>query len=103
MVYDTEGKERQLVEKEAELSHQRLLAVGVITILVVIFFYFYAITRSKAYKKLDDTNKQLKLANQRAEESNRIKSKFIKQISHEVRTPLNVLSGFTQVLANKAD
>ena len=101
MVYDTEGKERQLVEKEAELSHQRLLAVGVITILVVIFFYFYAITRSKAYKKLDDTNKQLKLANQRAEESNRIKSKFIKQISHEVRTPLNVLSGFTQVLANK--
>ena len=101
MVYDTEGKERQIAEKEAELSHQRLLAVGVITILVVIFFYFYAITRSKAYKKLDDTNKQLKLANQRAEESNRIKSKFIKQISHEVRTPLNVLSGFTQVLANK--
>ena len=79
MVYDTEGKERQIAEKEAELSHQRLLAVGVITILVVIFFYFYAITRSKAYKK----------------------SKFIKQISHEVRTPLNVLSGFTQVLANK--
>ena len=27
-----------------------------------------------------------------------MKSKFIKQISHEVRTPLNVLSGFTQVL-----
>lgn len=101
MVYDTEGKERQLVEKEAELSHQRLLAVIVITIIVVIFFHIYAITRSKAYKKLNETNKQLTLANQRAEESNRMKSKFIKQISHEVRTPLNVLSGFTQVLANK--
>ena len=101
MVYDTEGKERQLAEKEAELSHQRLLAVIVITIIVVIFFHIYAITRSRAYKKLNETNKQLTLANQRAEESNRMKSKFIKQISHEVRTPLNVLSGFTQVLANK--
>ena len=29
-VYDTEGKERQIVEQRAELSRQRLLAVGVI-------------------------------------------------------------------------
>ena len=29
-----------------------------------------------------------------------MKTKFIHQISHEVRTPLNVLSGFTQVLAS---
>ena len=28
-----------------------------------------------------------------------MKTKFIQQISHEVRTPLNVLSGFSQVLA----
>lgn len=28
-----------------------------------------------------------------------MKTQFIQQISHEVRTPLNVLSGFTQVLA----
>jgi signal transduction histidine kinase len=99
MVYDTEGKERKIAEKEAELSHQKLIAVIAIGILVVIFFHVYIVTRSRAYKKLNDTNKQLKLANQRAEESSRMKSKFIKQISHEVRTPLNVLSGFSQVLA----
>ena len=29
-----------------------------------------------------------------------MKSKFIKEIFHEVRTPLNALQGFTQVLAN---
>jgi signal transduction histidine kinase len=54
--------------------------------------------RRKAYNKLNATNRQLKLANERAEESSRMKAKFIKQISHEVRTPLNVLSGFSQVL-----
>lgn len=31
-----------------------------------------------------------------------MKTKFIQQISHEVRTPLNVLSGFSQVLGDSA-
>lgn len=98
-VYDTEGKERMIAEKEAKLLQQRLLAVVIIMIIVVIFFHIYAITRSKANRRLHETIKQLKEANERAEESSRMKNKFIKQISHEVRTPLNVLSGFSQVLA----
>jgi signal transduction histidine kinase len=64
-----------------------------------VLLQLYLIQRRKAYRKLDETNKKLIQANERAEESERIKSKFIHQISHEVRTPLNVLSGFTQVLA----
>jgi signal transduction histidine kinase len=98
-VYDTEGKERQIVEQRAELSRQRLLAVGIIMVLIIIFLLIYSIQRRKAFYELSETNRQLKLANQRAEESARMKTKFIQQISHEVRTPLNVLSGFSQVLA----
>ena len=98
-VYDTEGKERQIVEQRAELSRQRLLAVGVIMVLIIIFLLVYNLQRRKAFHELSETNRQLKLANQRAEESARMKTKFIQQISHEVRTPLNVLSGFSQVLA----
>ena len=48
--------------------------------------------------ELEDTNRQLIVANERAEESSKMKSNFIKQISHEIRTPLNILSGFTQVI-----
>ena len=99
MVYDTEGKERQIVEKEAELSKQRLWTLGIGFVIIVLFFHIYGMMRRRAYRKLNETNKQLKLANQRAEESSRMKDQFIKQISHEVRTPLNVLSGFSQVLA----
>ena len=35
-----------------------------------------------------------------AMESSRMKTDFIQQISHDIRTPLNILSGFTQVLTS---
>lgn len=97
--YDTEGKERQIAEQRAELSQQRLLTVFIVMVIFVIFFFLYAIQRRRAFAKLNATNQQLILANERAEESSRVKTKFIQQISHEVRTPLNILSGFSQVLA----
>jgi len=97
--YDTEGKERQIAEQRAELSQQRLLTVAILLIVFIIFFLVYTLQRRRAFKKLDATNRQLILANERAEESSRLKTKFIQQISHEVRTPLNVLSGFSQILA----
>lgn len=99
-VLDTEGKERKIAEQRAELSQQRLLTIAIVMVIVVAFFLIYTIQRRKAYKKLDATNHQLLIANERAEESSRMKTKFIQQITHEVRTPLNVLSGFAQVLAD---
>ena len=98
-VYDTEGKERQIAEQNARLSKQRLIMLAVVTFIIIVFFHIYMIQRRRAFKKLNAANRELILANERAEESARMKTKFIQQISHEVRTPLNVLSGFTQVLA----
>ena len=99
-VYDTEGKEREIAEQRAKLSQQRLFTVGIVLAIIVLFFHIHGIQRRRAFKKLNETNRQLMEANMRAEESSRMKTKFIQQISHEVRTPLNVLSGFTQVLAD---
>lgn len=97
--YDTEGKERQIAEQRAELSQQRLLTMVIVMVVFVLFVIIYTMQRRRAFKKLDATHRQLVIANERAEESSRMKTKFIQQISHEVRTPLNVLSGFSQVLA----
>jgi signal transduction histidine kinase len=44
--------------------------------------------------------KQLKRAYEHALESDKMKAAFIQNMSHEVRTPLNVIAGFAQVLAN---
>jgi signal transduction histidine kinase len=46
------------------------------------------------------TEEALIQAKNRAEESERIKSAFLANISHEVRTPLNAISGFGQLLSD---
>ena len=44
-------------------------------------------------------NKQLAIARDRAEAALQAKTSFLQSMTHEVRTPLNAISGFAQVLA----
>ena len=44
------------------------------------------------------TEKELVLAKEKAEESNRLKSAFLATISHELRTPLNSIIGFSEII-----
>jgi PAS domain S-box-containing protein len=41
---------------------------------------------------------QLKIAKEKAEESNRLKTAFLANMSHEIRTPLNAIIGFSNLL-----
>lgn len=97
-VYDIQGKEMQIAEQKAKLMQTRVIALGIVVILLMIFFVIYALIRRRERIHLEEKNQQLTIANERAEESSRMKTKFIQQISHEFRTPLNILSGFAQVL-----
>ena len=49
-------------------------------------------------RELEETNRNLDIARLKAEESSRMKSEFIQQISHKIRTPLNIITGFSQVI-----
>jgi PAS domain S-box-containing protein len=42
---------------------------------------------------------ELKLAKEKAEEGNRLKTAFMQNISHEIRTPLNGIMGFGQMMS----
>ncbi|WP_066627815.1 sensor histidine kinase [Labilibacter marinus] len=41
---------------------------------------------------------QLKIAKEKAEESDRLKSSFLANMSHEIRTPMNAILGFSDIL-----
>ena len=97
-VYKTKQMESELAEQRVTLSDQRLLMVIVTLALVIVGFSLFIYLRHRAAVRLEEAYSDLEIANERAEESSRMKSNFIQQISHEIRTPLNILSGFTQLL-----
>jgi len=49
---------------------------------------------------LRQTNYDLEIAKQRAEESDKLKTAFLQNMSHEIRTPLNGILGFSKLLTD---
>lgn len=49
---------------------------------------------------LKETNEELLLAKNKAEESDKLKTEFLNNMSHEVRTPMNGIIGFSQLLSD---
>jgi len=52
-----------------------------------------------ANRELARLARQLKVANQAADEARRAKETFVATVSHELRTPLNMIIGFSEVIA----
>ena len=73
-----------------------LFVILVLGLCISLFYYF----RTKRLKdELLKSEKDLRVAKDRAEESNRLKSAFLANMSHEIRTPLNAIVGFSDVLS----
>lgn len=56
------------------------------------------IHRNHLEKLVEERTKDLKIAKDKAEESDRLKSAFLANMSHEIRTPMNAIIGFTDLL-----
>jgi len=55
---------------------------------------------SESNLRIQKINIDLKIAKEKAEESDSLKSSFLKNMSHEVRTPLNAITGFSSLMTN---
>jgi len=88
--------EMMLYEKEREVGRSRTLALlwGILFLLALVVALAYIIVIRRKHLR------EIKVAYERALESDRMKSAFIQNVSHEVRTPLNIISGFAQVIAD---
>ena len=66
-------------------------------------YYFNSFMESmeQMITSLNQSQMQLDIARLKAEESERLKTRFLASISHEIRTPLNAILGFTNILTGQ--
>ena len=67
---------------------------------VIAFVIIYVMGRRRLVRIIWARNKILQEALAHAEESDRMKSAFIRNMSHEIRTPLNAVAGFSEILCS---
>ena len=108
-----ETKELQLTLQRKRLRNTYLI-IGLLGFVLVLGGLLFArvvklnrrLKASEALVKAQNSHlvaagEELRLAKESAERASRMKSDFIQNMSHEVRTPLNSVVGFSQVLASK--
>ncbi len=86
------------LEKEQQEEHTRHVYIvlgvimGAMIVIGMVGIYFL--------KRMHEKNRQLAVALDHAQESDRMKTAFVQHVSHEIRTPLNVITGFAQIIGN---
>ena len=70
--------------------------------LLLVFLGYYRLTRQQM-KELDEARETAEQARLSAERSNRAKSEFLSNMSHDIRTPMNGIMGMTSIAIGSLD
>ena len=81
--------EERLNWLNTRLLEYNLIEVGLLALTLGLMFSLY---RTQQYRE-----KSLEVARAKAEQSNRAKSSFLSNMSHDIRTPMNAIIGYTEL------
>lgn len=89
-----------LKEKRQKTFHRICLATSVVIILLLVFFNLRIYSNRK---KLEQDEKEMRKLASIAEEANEVKSRFLANMSYNIRIPLNNVVGFSQLLSTDTE
>jgi signal transduction histidine kinase len=72
-----------------------------LSVAIFLFVFFRLLRQRSLGKALKESNRRLREANEKVEESEEMKTSFIRNMSHEVRTPLNAINGFSELVTDE--
>lgn len=102
---ELEYQDLQIATKQCQLI---IISVTIAMLLLLGFLLLHLSLRTRRLKdallrekeSLVASENQLRIIKDKAEKANQMKTAFILNISHEVRTPLNAIVGFSELLAD---
>ena len=93
--------DRMRKQNEQLQQRSRFTTGGVVMILGIVAMLVFLVANNRWRRERNVVvaqNKQLAIERDRAESALKAKTTFLRSITHEVRTPLNAIGGFSQVL-----
>lgn len=85
----------KMTEVNRDITRNSWLQMSVIVIALLIMF--------SIYKSIKQREKRMEVQKVQAEESNRAKSTFLSNMSHDIRTPMNAIIGYTNLAIKEDD
>ena len=85
---ELDDKQRELARMYRRMSYMLIVILGS----AVLYLLIHQISLTRHNRRLKDANEKVLLANA-------AKTRFVQNMSHEVRTPLNAIVGFSQLLS----